>query len=302
MTARKSKTPVSRFSGIPIDPAERGFFQNVMKNLNNEGIPYVVGGAFALAWYTGIERRTKDFDIFVLSPNCRKVLDLLSRKGYETDMTHPHWLGKVRFREFTVDVIYSSGNGLVAVDEHWFTNAIPGTIFGMPVKFAPVEEIIFSKAFIMERERFDGADIHHLILAQGNVLDWHHLLARASSHWKVLLAHLILFDFAYPSERGKLPRWVIEFLLQRFSYEAKRKASSRKQICYGTLLSREQYLNDVLRWGFTDGRAADPRTMTEAEIQRWTDAIYMDEHMNHGENRGKDHSKLHQRGRRRDRS
>ena len=34
------------------------------------------------------------------------------------------------------------------------------------------EETLWSKAFVMERERYDGADVAHLILAHGERLDW----------------------------------------------------------------------------------------------------------------------------------
>ena len=37
----------------------------------------------------------------------------------------------------------------------------------MPALVVPAEEMIWSKAFIQERERFDGADIHHLLRCKG---------------------------------------------------------------------------------------------------------------------------------------
>jgi hypothetical protein len=58
-----------------------------------------------------------------------------------------------------------------------------------------VEETIWSKAFVMERERYDGADIAHLLRASAERLDWHRLLERFDAHWPVLLSHLILFGF-----------------------------------------------------------------------------------------------------------
>ena len=58
------------------------------------------------------------------------------------------------------------------VDDLWFTHAAPGRVLGVPVLLCPPEEMIWSKAFIMERERYDGADVAHLILACGRELDW----------------------------------------------------------------------------------------------------------------------------------
>jgi hypothetical protein len=43
--------------------------------------------------------------------------------------------------------------------------------------------------------------------------------------------------------------------------------------CYGTLLSREQYLHDLDRLKYHDGRMEPLGTMTEEQIRIWTDAI-----------------------------
>ena len=95
-------------------------------------------------------------------------------------------------------MIFSSGNGLAVVDETWFEHATEQNVLGLTVLVAPAEESLWSKAFVMERERFDGADVAHIILAYGDRLDWHRLLERFGPHWRVLLAHLILYGFIYP--------------------------------------------------------------------------------------------------------
>ena len=64
----------------------------------------------------------------------------------------------------------------------------------------PVEEMIWSKAFLMERERFDGADVPHLMRARQQRSNWPRLLPRFGEHWRVLLAHLVLFPYVYPHD------------------------------------------------------------------------------------------------------
>jgi hypothetical protein len=44
-------------------------------------------------------------------------------------------------------------------------------------------------------------------------------------------------------------------------------------VCAGTLLSREQYLHDVDRLGYMDGRLTQASTMTPGDVKVWTDAI-----------------------------
>jgi hypothetical protein len=43
-------------------------------------------------------------------------------------------------------------------------------------------------------------------------------------------------------------------------------------VCLGTLLSREQYLPDIDRQGYADGRLVEG-LMTHSEIAAWTAAI-----------------------------
>jgi hypothetical protein len=139
------------------------------------------------------------------------------------------------------------------------------------VLVAPPEESIWSKAFVMERERFDGADVAHIILAVGEGLDWRRLIDRFGPHWRVLLAHLVLFGFIYPSQRSRVPAAVIEELMQRLAAETQ-SPDAEDPICYGTLLSWSQYLGDVLGGTFRDARIRPYGNLTPDEVARWTSA------------------------------
>ena len=87
---------------------------------------------------------------------------------------------------------------MAEVDEEWFTYASDGEILGVPVKLCPAEEMIWSKGYVQERERFDGADIAHLIRCRGEALDWGRLLRRFGDHWRVLFGHLITLRLHLP--------------------------------------------------------------------------------------------------------
>ena len=130
-------------------------------------------------------------------------------------------------------------------------------VLGVIVRLSPVEEMIWSKAFIQERERFDGADVLHLLRETGPSLDWPRLLMRFGDYWRVLLSHLILFGFVYPDKRQNVPAWVMEELIRRLSVS---RPNLQNDVCYGTLLSREQYLHDIERWKYRDSREAARRT------------------------------------------
>jgi hypothetical protein len=254
----------------------RDFYVALLKLLNASRIPYLIGGAYALAPLTGIERHTKDLDLFLKPVDLASALRLLEDSGYRTETSFPHWLAKAFADDHDdapfADLIYRSGNGLAEVDDEWFDHAIHGQVLGVPVRLIPSEENLWSKAFVMERERFDGADVAHLILAAGRDLDWERLIRRFGPHWRVLLAHLVLFGYIYPSDRDLIPERVLRELLGRLHYEVG-VPSPTDPVCQGTLLSREQYLYDIEHRGLEDGRVEPRGPLTTEDVELWTEAI-----------------------------
>lgn len=238
--------------------------------LQTAGIPVLVGGAYALSHYSGIARPSKDFDLFLRHADLDRALRVLAQEGFETEVPYPHWLAKARVGDDFIDLIFRSGNGVSGVDDGWFERAPEREVLGLTARLVPAEEMLWTKAFIMERERFDGADVAHLIL--GHDLDWDVLLQRFEPHWQVLFAHLVLFGFIYPSERERVPVWVIDHLTERLRQEA-RTPPPPGRLCQGTLLSRAQYLVEVEAWGYSDGRLQADIQMTADDVQNWTDAI-----------------------------
>lgn len=255
-----------------LDPETRAFYCRSLTLLNEAKMPYLVGGAYAFERYTGIQRDTKDLDIFVRQEDCDRVLKLLESKGYTTELTFPHWLGKAYDGDSFVDVIFRSGNGVSEVNDGWFERAVEGEVLDIPVKLCAAEDILWTKIFIMERERFDGADVAHILRSRGENLDWDYLIQSVGEHWRVLLAHLTLFGFIYPGERGKIPPAVMHKLVKRLEREIDQPSTGSK-LCQGTILSRAQYLVDLEQWGYTDGRLEPRGNMTPDEVERWTEAI-----------------------------
>jgi hypothetical protein len=259
----------SSLDGFSIEA--QNVYRQTIRLLDGAAVPFLVGGAYALAEYTGVVRHTKDFDIFVRRDDAARVLQVLGAAGYRTEQTFSHWLSKAFAGDEFVDVIFSSGNGVARVDDLWFKFAAPAHFLGEPVLLCPVEETIWSKSFIVERERFDGADINHLILARGRQLDWQRLLWRFGDHWRVLLSHLIFFGYVYPSERDAVPVWVMRELAGRLQQESE-AAPPERRVCRGTLLSRIQYVTDVDAHEFADARLDPDSGMTPEQVRLWTDA------------------------------
>jgi hypothetical protein len=256
-----------------VAPDTAAFYRRALQVLADAGVLFLVGGAFAHACFTGIRRATKDLDLFIRREDYERVAALMQAEGWRAELPYPHWLAKVYAGEEFIDLIFNSGNGLTPVDERWFRNNAMADVLGVPVRIANIEDSVLSKAFIMERERYDGADIAHLLQANAEKLDWPGLVDRFGPHWRVLLAHLTLFGYVYPGERHRIPAWVMDTLLSRMVAETRQPAAQGPRVCAGTLISREQYLHDVEQLGYVDGRLTAVSTMTPEDVARWTQAI-----------------------------
>lgn len=251
------------------DPAA-DFYIDALRKLQESNIPFLVGGAFAFSHYAHVPRDTKDIDVFVKPEDVPRVLDFFADRGYRTERPFPHWLAKIHGDGYFMDIIFSSGNGVARVDDLWFDHAPRTNVLGVIVRISPAEEMIWSKAFIQERERFDGADVAHLLRETGPSLDWPRLLMRFGDHWRVLLSHLILFGFTYPDKRQNVPAWVMDELVRRLGVS---RPNLQNDVCYGTLLSREQYLYDTEHLKYRDAREEPQGPMTSEQLRIWTAAI-----------------------------
>ena len=251
------------------------FHRKSMAALQDANVPFLIGGAYVVEAYAGISRRSKDFDLYVRPHHVDIAIDALARAGYKTEKTFPHWLAKAGCSRNYIDLIFRAGNGLCDVDDSWFERAQNDELLGLHVKLCAPEEMIWMKAYIMERERFDGADIAHILQRCAEKIDWPHLVHRFGPDWRVLLSHLVLFGYIYPSERGKISAAVMDDLLVRLRNEGPAPGSDR--LCRGTLLSRKQYLVDIRERGFRDARLEQRVHMDSEDIAHWTKAIAREE-------------------------
>jgi hypothetical protein len=246
------------------------FYQDAFAILSEADVPFLIGGAFAQSRYTGRDRDTKDLDIVVRRADVERMLRAFADAGYRAEIPFPHWLAKIHRNGHYLDVMFGSGNGVIRVDDCWFAYAVEAEVLEKSVWLCPPEELLWSKAFVQERERFDGGDVLHLLHACARTLNWDRLIARFNGHWPVLFSHLVLFQFAYPDRRADVPRHVLDELSERLR---RLPAEDEQHVCYGTLLSREQYLFDLTALGYEDARVEPRGGMSKNETAIWTEAI-----------------------------
>lgn len=225
------------------------FYVSAIHDLETAGVPFMIGGAYAMRVYADIERDTKDLDIFCKAGDYPRILEALAGRGYSTEVTDANWLAKAFDGEHFVDIIFNSRNGLCPVDETWLEHARDGKILDVEVKLIPAEEELWTKLYVQDRHRYDGADVNHIIRYMGEDLDWERILMRLEVHWELLLQGLIHFRFVYPSEVEKVPEWLMSELLDRMKRQVATPAS-KDAICRGPALSQHQYDPDITEWGY----------------------------------------------------
>lgn len=228
----------------------RLFYKKVLAILEEKELQFMIGGGLAVSFHTGIQRDTKDMDIFCRVEDYPAIIHVFKEKGFYTEITDSRWLAKVYEGNCFIDIIFNSPNNMCRVDDSWFAHAVAAEIIGQKSLVISPEEIIWCKIYVQSRNRFDGADIHHLFLTKGKDLDWQRLLRRLDLHWPLLLAHLITFQFVYPADyREIVPEWVYTELLQRLNTQFTLPTPIRK-VCLGPLIDQKQYKIDIENWGY----------------------------------------------------
>lgn len=226
------------------------FYKEALEMLNASGCQYMLGGAFAMFQYTGIFRDTKDLDIFCKSSEYPKILKYFASQGYKTELTDVRWLAKIFHEEYFIDIIFDTVSNICTVDDSWYERASTGYFADVPVKFIPVEELIWCKIYVQNRERNDNADINHILLKYGRNVDWNQLLFRLDTHWHLLLAQILIFQFVYPADFHEIiPKWLFDELMKRANEQYELPPPLEK-VCRGPLIDQTQYQVDIKEWDY----------------------------------------------------
>ncbi len=248
-------------SSLPADGPEEQveLFRDVLEALERRGVPYAVSGAFALRQHTGICRQTKDLDLFVTAENCADALECLRQEGMECDVTDPVWLAKARRGEHFVDLITGMSNGLIVVEDSWIERARPAVVHDVTTRVLAPEELVASKIFVTRRERFDGADIAHVIYGTYRNFDWRREMELVGEHWEMLLWSLVLFRYVYPAQSHYVPAEIWRELLRRFDAEIRNPNPEAR--FRGSLVDDNMFAIDVNEWQL-------PNLLAERRAQR----------------------------------
>lgn len=150
-------------------------------------------------------------------------------------------------------------NGVLVVQDSWIKRAHPAVIYGVTTRVLAPEELVASRIFVARRERFDGADIAHIIYGTYAKFDRRRELELVGEQWEMLLWWLGLFHYVYPTHSYYVPAAVWCELLERFEREI--RSPDPKAKFRGSLVDDNMFAIDVNEWEL-------PNLLAERRAQR----------------------------------
>ncbi len=174
----------------------------------SSGIRFAFGGAFATAVYTGELRNTKDFDFYILPQDRKRMQEAIGRAGlrdhYDLLPYDRSWIYRASKNGVLVDVIWAMANHRSDVDDEWLTRGPLVEIRGEQLRAIPIEELIWSKLYVLQRDRTDWGDVLNLFSAQAESIDWDRLADRLGSDTPLLAAALQVWTWLEPERTGSV--------------------------------------------------------------------------------------------------
>ncbi len=195
-----------------IPASQAAVYRQVIRAARKRGIPFATGGAFGLAAYTGHCRNTKDLDLYILPRDREAMIRVLKDCGlsdyYDQLAYDRRWIYRSFQDDTIVDAIWAMANLRAEVDEGWLESGREVEIAGECVRALPVEELIWAKLYVLQRDRCDWPDILNLLAFAGASLDWERLLERVGDDLPVLRGVLSVFGWMAPGISETLPLWL----------------------------------------------------------------------------------------------
>ena len=172
----------------------------VLAAAKKAGLRVAVGGGLAFSAYSGCARNTKDMDLFVVDDEEKLMAIMADRALPEyTDVPYDRtWSYRGTRGGYIVDLLWRMLNGRGAVDDVWTSQGWELEVRGVLFRLVPPEELLWSKLYILRRDRSDWPDILNIVFAQGPGMDWEHLCTRLEEDVTVLAAVMTLFRWMCP--------------------------------------------------------------------------------------------------------
>ena len=191
-------------------------YLQVMTRAREAGIPFAIGGGFAIAAYTGRWRNTKDLDLYTTPAERPALIQVTQELGlvdiYPCSPYDRRWIYRGGCGDTIVDVIFAMANLRAQVDEQWLRGGGTIHIRGERLPLVPVEEMLWNKLYVLQRDRCDWTDVLNLLYSAGDTLDWEYLLERLGDDKPLLAGALSLYRWICPGRCRRIPARIWERL------------------------------------------------------------------------------------------
>lgn len=199
-----------------IPPDQWAVYSCVLDKLTDADIRFALGGGLAVGVYTGRLRNTKDLDIYVVPEDRDRVVEIMTSCGladyFDKKPYDRKWIYRGNRDDVIFDAIFAMANQRTVVDREWLDRGPIISMFDRNVRVIPAEELIWSKLYVVQRDRCDWPDILNLVYATGAHLDWQHLMARVAEDAPLLKGLLSMFSWVSPERAGSIPKRVWDML------------------------------------------------------------------------------------------
>jgi hypothetical protein len=185
-------------------------YRRVIDRAAERKIRFAVGGGLAFSHYANRWRNTKDIDLYILPEDRDAMIAAIADAGltdyFEVHSYDRNWIYRSHDDAGNiVDIIWQMANYRTRVDDQWLSRGETVLIRETTIRMLPVEELIWSKLYVLQRDRCDWGDLLNLLFARGPSLDWDHLIDRVGEDRRVLAAVMELFAWACPGRAAAVP-------------------------------------------------------------------------------------------------
>jgi hypothetical protein len=165
--------------------------------------------------YASQWRNTKDLDMYALCRDRERLIQLLSDLGltdyYEVQPYDRRWIYRAHRGDVIIDVIWAMANQRAQVDESWLRGP-EVEAGGERFRLLAPEEAIWSKLYVLQRDRCDWPDCLNVLYGVGPELDWRRLISNLAADVPLLSGLLTVFVWLAPERAREFPSFVWEEL------------------------------------------------------------------------------------------
>ncbi len=204
---------VTRCASWPqhFEPRQWALYRSVLQAGRRLGVPFAVGGGLAAMTYADQWRDTKDIDLYILRRDCEEFIHALSSLGlrdyYEKLPYDRKWIYRAYKDDCIVDLIWAMANQRAEVDESWFGG--PEVEAGEErFRLLAPEEALWSKLYVLQRDRTDWPDVLNLLYGVGPDIDYRRVLCNLASDAPLLASALVIFAWLAPDRARELPAYL----------------------------------------------------------------------------------------------